>query len=361
MNRIVVMVLGVLLISQISKADDWSDNVKVKGDLRYRYEMIKAGSSDARNRNRLRARVAVDAKVNDITKAYVQFATGSNDPVSTNQTLGDGFSTKSIMLDMAYFNIKPEQVAGLSITAGKFKNPFYKPGSSELLWDSDLNPEGGTAHYTKETNNYEIELIAAGLWITERSTAKDSWMASGEGVFRYSLNDSKSNFVVGGGYYSYINGKGFAPFFDSTDPMGNSVDGSGNYVNDFKLMEAFVELNHEFDKMPVTVFGDFVNNTAADSLNTGWLFGVKAGKTKDTGSWAVRYNYRKLEKDAVIGIFTDSDFRGGGTDAKGHELGGSYQVMKNGTFNVSYFINKIGLNNNETDFDRLQVDLQLKF
>ena len=44
------------------------------------------------------------------------------------------------MLDMAYLKIKPEQIPGLSLSGGKFKNPFYKPGKSELIWDSDFNP-----------------------------------------------------------------------------------------------------------------------------------------------------------------------------------------------------------------------------
>jgi len=36
--------------------------------------------------------------------------------------------------------------------------------------------------------------------------------------------------------------------------------------------------------------------------------------------------------------------------------------MKNTAFNVTYFINEIGINGDETEgFQRLQVDLQLKF
>jgi hypothetical protein len=69
-----------------------------------------------------------------------------------------------------------------------------------------------------------------------------------------------------------------------------------------------------------------------------------------------------VEKDAVIGTFTDSDFRGGGTDAKGHEIGGSYQLAKNSAINLTYFINEIGLElDDPQDFKRLQADLQLKF
>jgi hypothetical protein len=123
----------------------------------------------------------------------------------------------------------------------------------------------------------------------------------------------------------------------------------------------FAEASHKAGNIPVTVMVDFATNGGADSANTGWLVGLHLGKTKETGSWACRYIYRELEKDAVIGIYTDSDFRGGGTDAKGHEIGGAFQVAENSTFSVTYFINKIGLGGAESDFNRLQIDLQLKF
>jgi hypothetical protein len=108
--------------------------------------------------------------------------------------------------------------------------------------------------------------------------------------------------------------------------------------------------------------GDFVTNTAADSLNNGWLVGLRVGKAKKPGSWEFRYIYRNVEQDAVVGTFTDSDFRGGGTDAKGHEFGGAVQLAENTAFNLSYFVNEIGLEADDpADFNRMQIDLQLKF
>lgn len=343
-------------------AGNWWEEINVKGDLRYRHEMIDTEGADARHRHRLRARLGVHGNVNDYTKIGIKLATGSDDPVSTNQTLGNGFSTKEIMLDMAYLEFSPEWEPGLTITAGKFKNLFYKPGSSELLWDSDMNPEGALANYTVNYKDYDFTLIGAGLWVEERSSDKDSWMAAGQAIFRYHIDEKGTNIAFGGGMFNYINTIGFEPFFDSAEPMGNTVDTDGLYLNDYELLELFVEGNHKFDNIPVTAMFDYVTNTAADSLNTGWLLGIHINKAKEPGSWAFRYIYRNLEKDAVLGTFTDSDFRGGGTDARGHEIGGSYQLAKNSTLNLTYFINQIGLElDDKVDFRRLQADLQLKF
>jgi len=60
-------------------------------------------------------------------------------------------------------------------------------------------------------------------------------------------------------------------------------------------------------------------------------------KAKKPGSWNFRYNYREIEADAVLGTFSDSDFIGGGTDGKGHELNFGYQIGKGSKLAASYF------------------------
>jgi len=362
LKRVAILAAIWLAAASVVSAADWWEKVKVKGDLRYRHEMIKKGDNQTRNRHRIRARVGINGNINDFTKVGIQLATGSDDPVSTNQTLDNGFSTKNLMLDLAYLTMKPKFADGLSVTGGKFKNPFYKPGKSELLWDSDWKPEGGFLNYANNLDDFSVTFIGAGLWIEERSSGRDSWMGAGQALLGIDFNEKKSSVSFGGGLYNCVNTAGFAPFFDSEEPMGNSVDTIGNYSNDFELAQMFIEVKHNFNNFPVTVMGDFVANSAADDLNDGWLIGIRAGQVKKPGSWDFRYIYREVEKDAVVGIFTDSDFRGGGADAKGHEIGGGCQIADNMKFSATYFINGIGLEDEETtDFDRLQVDLQLKF
>jgi len=362
-------VISVIGISSGVQGANWWESLKLKGDLRYRHEMIDKQDKDARHRQRLRARFGIYGDISQYTKIGIRLATGSDDPVSTNQTLDGAFSTKQIGLDLAYFQTTHDAFPGLTITGGKFKNPFFKPGSSQLIWDSDWNPEGGVISLMKGSDNFSLTLTGAGLWIDERSSGDDSYLAAGQGVARFHLNEKKTSVAVGGSFFNYVNAQGFEPFFDNEDAMGNSVvlaevDGDTvlHYSNDYEILEIFGQVTHTFEKTPVTVIGDFVTNTAADSLETGWLFGVKVGKAKKPGSWEFRYLYRKVEKDAVLGMFTDSDFRGGGTDTKGHEIGGALQLAKNTAFKLTYFIAEIGLEEEKTDdYGRLQADIQLKF
>jgi hypothetical protein len=368
-TAILVILLTSALGGSNTIASTWWETIKVKGDLRYRHEMIDKEDKDARHRHRIRARIGIYGTISEYTTFGIQFATGSDDPVSTNQTLDGAFSTKSVGIDLAYFEATHPKLEGFKLQGGKFKNPFFKPGKSELIWDSDWNPEGGVLFFNGNIENVGITLIGSGLWIDERSSDDDTWLGALQGVAKLNVNESQTSIAVGGSFFSYVNTEGFSPLFDAEDPMGNSaivIDGDGEemlrYANDFEIFEVYGEVTHEFDKFPMTIMFDYVNNSAADSLNTGWLAGLRAGKTKKPGSWAFRYIYREVEADAVVGAYADSDFRGGGTDAEGHEIGGALQLADNTAFKLSYFINKIGLQaDKKADFRRLQVDLQLKF
>ena len=117
------------------------------GDLRYRHEQIRddtlnaSGVRDAdRYRDRIRARLNAQVQVTEAVNIGIGFATSEGgDPRSSNQTLGDVFSRKSVNLDLAYFDWSFADWGHL--VGGKMKQPFFKPGQS-LFWDGDVNPEG---------------------------------------------------------------------------------------------------------------------------------------------------------------------------------------------------------------------------
>ena len=88
----------------------------------------------------------------------------------------------------------------------------------------------------------------------------------------------------------------------------------------------------------------------------------RVGAAKAKGTWEISYTYQDLERDAVFGLWTDSDFGGGGTDTRGHVIRSAYALSDRTNMALAYFINQIGDNaGTETDYNRLQLDVNFKY
>ncbi len=354
--------------SEEEKEDkSWTDYIKFKGDFRYRFEIIDKEDKDLRYRHRIRARVGVHATMFDDLGAVVQLGTGgADDPVSNNQTLSEAFSSKPIWLDLAYFDWHPSFLEGLRLVGGKMKNPFYRVGKTELLWDSDLNPEGMSLGFKRQFGIVEPFVHGGGFFAEERKEDDDSWLLAAQGGLKLTFADGLFYVLAGGGYVDYTALRGNGLLWDPEDSFGNSTVADPDdpeilyYAEDYNEVNAFGEIGGKIVKFPWAVFGDWVTNTGAGNDNTGWLVGASFGKCKESLDFSLRYIYREVEKDAVFALHTDSDFKGGGTDGKGHEANFKFQIVKGVAAAVSYFYNKTPLDDLQ-DYHRAQIDLKLKF
>jgi hypothetical protein len=118
----------------------------------------------------------------------------------------------------------------------------------------------------------------------------------------------------------------------------------------------------ELLEMPFNVYLDYVQNDDADDLDTGYIAGIKFGKAKDTGTWQVQYQYQDLEADATLGLLSDSDFSGGGTDGKGHKFSGKYAIDTSWTIGATYFDNDRGVDlGSDAGYKRLMIDTAFKY
>lgn len=358
-------VLAVFLLTGLARAGNWYENIKLKGDFRQRHELVQDESSDAdRNRWRIRARLAIDASIGDDWSFQGRLATGSDDPVSTNQTLTDGFSTKGFNLDRAYFAFHPGAVKGLEIVGGKMSNPFITMESTELIWDGDLSPEGAAVMYERKAHDM-VTVMASGafFYITERTADDDTWMAGAQAAVKVEPAGNVY-FVAGGGYYDYQEVKDRAGIYDEGDFFGNTTamdaDSNDVYAFDFNLIEGFGLVGFNMEKVSFKVYGNYVVNTEADNLDQGYLFGATVQYGKGKNHFKVYGTYREVEDNAVIGVFTDSDFAGGGTNGNGVEIGAGYGITDKVILGLTYFLNNKGIDE-EIEYKRLQADLAMKF
>jgi hypothetical protein len=350
--------------------ESWSDRIRLDGDFRYRFENIDIEGSDERNRQRIRARANIKADVADDIEVGFGLATGGDDPVSTNQTLGGGGSSKDVVLNLAY--VDWEAAEGLHVFAGKFKNPLTRVGKQPLMWDGDWTPEGIALTYKRDW----FFANALGNYLesdSRRSNTTFSWGAQ----FGAAGTLGGAKLKGGIGYYALKTQGEETTFGDPADPgdyFGNTAVESGGlpcgttpdtnctYLYDYLLTQVFAEAAFDIGDWPTIVFLDWVNNSDPSENNTGWTVGTRIGQAKDRGQMQFSYLYADKEADSMLGLLTDSDFGGGGTDNKGHFLQLNVGVNKGWTIGAQYFINETDISSgSRSDYNRLMIDFQWKW
>ncbi|MBP8604728.1 MAG: putative porin [Phycisphaerae bacterium] len=349
----------------------WLEKMQIFGDFRYRYEWTDDASKTAdRNRNRIQTRIGLTNAVNEEFSYGFRLASGNSEaplgegsPTSNNQDLDNAFSSKNIWLDLAYVDYHPAGIGGLNIYAGKIKNPYYMVGNSDLMFDTDITPEGIAGVYsTSVSSTIKVFGTVGGYWLEERQTEADSSLWAVQAGTTWQFGHSDEYLTAGGGYYDFGNVKGREGLgANSSQFYGNKAIG-GYYVSDFDIIQGFAEIGVPMGSLPLRVFGDLAHNTGAESgQNNAWLAGASIGKAAQKGTWSFAYNYRDIEADALLGVLTEATFGGGGTDLKGHKYSFSYQLAPNTQIGLSYMDAKRTRSGKTTDYDVVLADFTIKF
>ena len=167
--------------------------------------------------------------------------------------------------------------------------------------------------------------------------------------------------TLGAGYFAYTNTIGNAAFY-SGKAKGNTLDSSDLYVFEYKDTELFVQFDTRIADWPLQLFAHAARNNEVGRQDVAFAFGAKIGFAKDKGQTQFSWTYQDIEADAVIGTFNDSDFGGGGSDARGHFLKAKYGVAKNIFAAGTILANKVErFQGVEHNYNRIQLDLEIKF
>ena len=339
----------------LAEDKNWTDRLSLKGDVRLRYEGIDEKGESNRDRMRIRARIGLDAEIQENMKFVFRLATGGENPVSTNQTLDGSFSTKDIGVDLAYVDWRVNDV--VSINAGKMKNPMFRAGSAPLIWDGDLNPEGIAANFR---SGMFFGTIAA-FSVDERAGESDSLLYSTQAGVKLDLGDV-GKLTTGLSYFAYTNTIGYEPFYKAK-PRGNSVNEDGDgYIYGYKNIEFFGQFDTEVMEWPLKLYFQYTKNNEVSVEDTAYSFGATLGSLKKKGDMQFVWLYQDIEADALIAAFNDSDFGGGGTDSKGHLLRAKYGFSKKVALGGTFLFNEIDrFQGTKHGYNRVQIDLEFKF
>jgi hypothetical protein len=382
----------------------WADQMKrftLFGDLRTRFEGFyheqHLGPVDgtskqvvtARNRERIRARIGLKYTYSDELSATFRIASGDpNDPISTNDDLGGIWNRKHVNLDWAYLTFTPGKSFGIrpgfvSINAGKFPNPMFRP--DEMVWDEDISPEGlsETFNVLDQPMGFldQVRVHAIQWTLNEISNGEDTWVVGGQVNPVGHVGDVQLE--AGIGQYFYVNPDQIAVAANSNTKLnvgtsqaklGNTnlltTDATGKITG---FQGAFNETNVALAAtipnvacgQPLRLWTDYVHNWqgATDDAH-GVSAGVRLGNLRVKGDWSVAALYEYLGREAVNAAFSWSDFGFGGTNYQGPGLRLDYQLLDplsvgvGGTF--TNLINRQPGVKNST-MERIQADAMVKF
>ena len=334
----------------------WAEKIKFKGDLRLRRQweedQPEMGSDRSRERYRYRLRLGAEANIYDNVQVGLGFASGSEDPRSTNETFDDNFSTKDARLDYAYAQWQATDWAKL--IGGKFKRKEYLWVPTDLLWDSDINPEGFSSHLETD-NSLGTTFGNIGWWIVD----EDSGSSADPDMYVAQIGQKfkSGNFfgTAGATYYKFndfdmVTGDGIPINFDDDSADAFALQGEAGIANalfgkSFRLLGEWVESDQ-------------------DDEDTGWALGFKLGdkKVKERGTWQIKYIYADLEENAFPNIFPDSDRLGGQTGVTSNEIEFKYAIAKNIMAVVDYYSSEQDIPGMPDDEEELlQTDIIFKF
>jgi hypothetical protein len=142
------------------------------------------------------------------------------------------------------------------------------------------------------------------------------------------------------------------------------LEANGNTSTQFQLYEAFGQLDIIGLPLPLSLYSQWIHNANANGPQSEKDTGYMVGFITRLWEIGVNYQYRDVERNAVVGAFTDSDFAGGFTASRGHKLQLNYNIAKNFQFVTTYYLTESNASNPGfpgSDTNTWQIDLIASF
>lgn len=369
---------------------DLVQEVKLQGDLRLRHDstMRRTAPNVQRDRQRLRLRYGMDATLlNDMTAGFA-LASGTGEQVSTNQSMDNLGGQKSIWIDKVYLKWAPKlsDDGKLSVSAGRIANPLWQTYSSDIVWDSDFNPEGlgqSVEWYLPSLGGIYFANALQMAADEDSDSRADQYMLGGQLGAEYRL-PAGSRLRFAGALYEWTNSR-INDFSPAAAQNGNRRLGN-RVLNDFKVAELTAQLSGWAGPVPVKLQGTFIRNLAAiqeeqagrgeqGRNQAGYQVGAIVGEAADPKSWEAGYFYKWSESDATVADVADSDFGNGGTNRKGHIFWTAYSPNDWSQLKFKFFYTTLIANglppgsvtaaanpaNKGDDINRILLDYVVKF
>lgn len=274
--------------------------LRFNGDFRVRYEYTTRGNgAPSLDREVVRFRLGMSYPLRPDLVVRARLATGDpDDPNSTDVTLGSFVNDFAFSLDLASVELNRPR---WGLAAGKFLNPLL---STELVWDGDVNPQGVSGRLTVgKPGNVTGTLTALYFVLNQQVADSGSDMAGGQFALKAKAG-AQWQLTAAAGYYDYRIRS--LQNTNAGDIRGNRLaPGNTAYLSDFNLLNLVFTADYTGfgERFPLRIVGDYVHNSGANDLNTGWEADVYVGRMTRPSETRWRYGYAVAQTDAILAAF----------------------------------------------------------
>jgi len=325
-------------------------NFNFGGDIRARVEPFIQDGAETRTRERFRLRFNVTGKVSDEFSGGFSLASGSlDDPISTNQTLTGFLNRKNIGIDKAYINYQPKYAKYLKLDLGRFAYPWYR---TPMTFDNDVNVEGLAETLSFDINSPVVKnftIVGFQLPFNEIAGRADSYILGGQIQAQFRLG-SKIRLGLYGSGINFLRsdpiavalGGSLRPSLPNTNTLRrNSSNVVIGYDNKFAYLDAIMKLDFDTGpRFPTSLVSNFVNNVRGPRERSGYYSELTVGKTREAKDIQFGYGFFRIEKDAVIGAWNESDLRAS-TNVLNHKVSFAYMLHRNVSAQFTGWIGKL--------------------
>jgi hypothetical protein len=400
-----------------SQIPGWVKTWTFGGDMRLRAERIDAGdlavgkaidpnqtpvdlvhgkAVGKRDRARLQLRLGAERRIGDNFLVGFRFATGSGtvfgadnkpagidvsrsvlaDPRSMNTTFGDYFAPKPFFVDRAYIRLAPKAAPTFRMTFGKIPNPFVsKDFPDVLVWDNDIQTEGGSAEYSFNlypekarldlrasyslldeigaatlTQQGSLTPLPTGLPDTEARSPymyggqlgltldPKSWLRFGGRVSYYDLRDLGARFAAAlqdlGNTGGAIENNPLRVTLSPTGPNATLfTNGSARGRVREMVYDGFTRLS--FGSWGLVAFAQSTQMLQViGGENHGYSLGLQLEAPFGT---RLTFTYAHIQRNGTIALFTDSDFFDGFTNASGYSIALEHAITPQIAVRAAFF------------------------
>ena len=258
---------------------------------------------------------------------------------------GDLLVRENPYVSWMYVKVRPNPT--LTLTAGKFPLPFFRP--TQVVLDSDLSPEGfaqqilidnedGTASFGMNFGQFVINQVASPVKDLDRT-----YFLGGQFVARFNQPGSSQTLAAAiynvAGADSLFTAQNLRSPPSIVAPNSNRANRYGDgYLSEFRMINLSAQYTRSVNGRPLTVNADYVFNTGADDMRQGVTGMITYGSTARVGSTRGGVHAFLMQQDATLAPFSNIDYSQ--TNTKGVGLLFGHHLIERFTVDIALYTRK---------------------